>query len=329
MLFFSYHKLFKVPTNPHSLYFNSIFLTPTHPIQLPHPLKTLKKISIFSLIMKKLYRKGTVHPTPPLVSDHLSFLPAAILTLAAALSQEDKEVLAYLISCSPGSGNFPGDVSTNRRNIHKLKTPNSASETAVSGAKSCSSAVSGGGRAERVLSGEFSGNRRNTHKLKTPNSATETSGGGTKGGAAMSGGVSGGADHPASFNCDCFSCYMSYWAKWDLSPNRQLIHEILDAYEEGLQSKKEKSKKERRNKNKGYSSNSSGSVELKKTSSESNLNINGSVPDGSGESDPVEETSGNHGGGDEDESGGEEGGEKGSVRKFVSFIGEKIWSVWT
>lgn len=234
--------------------------------------------------MKKLYRKGTVHPTPPLVSDHLSFLPVAILTLAAALSQEDKEVLAYLISCSTGSGK---------------------------------------------LSGDFSTNRRNTHKLKTPNSATETSGGGTKGGAAMSGGVSGGADHPASFNCDCFSCYMSYWAKWDLSPNRQLIHEILDAYEEGLQSKKEKSKKERRNKNKGYSSNSSGSVELKKTSSESNLNINGSVPDGSGESDPVEETSGNHGGGDEDESGGEEGGEKGSVRKFVSFIGEKIWSVWT
>ncbi|OIT39581.1 PREDICTED: uncharacterized protein LOC109237894 [Nicotiana attenuata] len=282
--------------------------------------------------MKKLYRKGTVHPTPPLVSDHLSFLPVAILTLAAALSQEDKEVLAYLISCSTGSGNFSGDFSNNRRNTHKLKTPNSASD-AVSGAKNGSSAVSGGvgggGGAERVLSGEFSGNRRNTHKLKTPNSATETSfGGGTKGGAAVSGGVGGAADHPASFNCDCFSCYMSYWVKWDLSPNRQLIHEILDAYEEGLQSKKEKSKKERRNKNKG-SNISSGSVELKKTSSESNLNINGSVPGGSGEPDPVEETSGNHGGGDEDECGGEEGGEKGSVRKFVSFIGEKIWSVWT
>ncbi|XP_016482427.1 uncharacterized protein LOC107803260 [Nicotiana tabacum] len=283
--------------------------------------------------MKKLYRKGTVHPTPPLVSDHLSFLPVAILTLAAALSQEDKEVLAYLISCSTGSGKLSGDFSTNRRNTHKLKTPNSASETAVSGAKSGSSAVcggvGGGGGAERVLSGEFSGNRRNTHKLKIPNSATETSsGGGTKGGAAVSGGVGGVADHPASFNCDCFSCYMSYWVKWDLSPNRQLIHEILDAYEEGLQSKKEKSKKERRNKNKG-SNISSGSVELKTTSSESNLNINGSVPAGSIESDPVEETSGNHSGGDEDESGGEEGGEKGSVRKFVSFIGEKIWSVWT
>ncbi|KAJ6737888.1 F12F1.11-RELATED [Salix koriyanagi] len=50
--------------------------------------------------MKKLYCKGTVHPSTPIISDHLSFLPVTILTLAAALSPEDREVLAYLISCS-------------------------------------------------------------------------------------------------------------------------------------------------------------------------------------------------------------------------------------
>ncbi|XP_059307166.1 uncharacterized protein LOC132058819 [Lycium ferocissimum] len=215
--------------------------------------------------MKKLYRKGTVHPSPPLISDHLSFLPVAILTLASSLSQEDKQVLAYLISCS--SGEFSG---------------------------------------ENLLSGNFSGKRKNTH-------------------------------HVASFNCYCFSCYMSYWVKWDSSPNRQLIHEILDAYEDGLQqSKKEKSKKERRNNNnnKKKSSNGVGSVvsssssssELKKSSSE--LSLNGSGPgsgSGSGQADPVEETAGN----DEEETGGEEGGEKGSVRKFMSYLGEKIWGVWT
>nr|GMD92958.1 neurogenic protein mastermind [Ipomoea batatas] len=54
--------------------------------------------------MKKLYRKNTVHPSPPLVSDKLAFLPAAILAITAALSPEDQEALAYLISCP--SGNF-------------------------------------------------------------------------------------------------------------------------------------------------------------------------------------------------------------------------------
>lgn len=278
--------------------------------------------------MKKLYRKGTVHPSPPLISDHLSFLPVAILTLAAALSQEEKEVLAYLISCSSG------EVSGNRRTTHKSNTTNPPPATSIP--------VAG------ELSGDFSGNRRNTHhKSATPNSGSENSGGGSgsKGFSAavhggVHGGVGGGADHLSSFNCYCFSCYMSYWVKWDSSPNRQLIHEILDAYEDGLQNKKEKSKKERRNKNgsslkqsgsslnkKGSSNGDVGSsVELKKSSTEFSFNKNVSVS-GSGQSDPVEETSGNHGGGgDEEETGG---GERGSVRKFVSFLGERIWSVWT
>ncbi|KAL1372745.1 hypothetical protein HN51_002837 [Arachis hypogaea] len=60
--------------------------------------------------MKKLYRKGTVHPSPPVISDHhLAFLPPAILTLTVALSPQDLEVLAYLLTCpfssSPSSSN--------------------------------------------------------------------------------------------------------------------------------------------------------------------------------------------------------------------------------
>ena len=43
------------------------------------------------------------------------------------------------------------------------------------------------------------------------------------------------------------------------------------------------------------------------------------------------ETSGNGGGGDRERCGedGEKGLEKGSVRKFVSFLGERIWGVLT
>ncbi|KAF8391616.1 hypothetical protein HHK36_023922 [Tetracentron sinense] len=127
--------------------------------------------------MKKLYRKGKVHPSPPLISDHLAFLPATILTLTVTLSPEDREVLAYLISCSGSSGSFPGD-------------------------------------------------RRNTQKSKS---------------------VGGVGDHPPMFRCNCFRCYMSYWVRWDSSPNRQVIHEIIDAFEDGLlQKKNTKNRKERR-----------------------------------------------------------------------------------
>ncbi|KAA8526560.1 hypothetical protein F0562_008237 [Nyssa sinensis] len=130
--------------------------------------------------MKKLYSKGKVHPSLPAIADHLSLLPATILTLTVALSPEDKQVLAYLISCSGTSNNFSG----HRKTAHK-------------------SGLHGGG---------------------------------------------GGGDHPPQFHCNCFRCYMSYWVRWDTSPNRQLIHEILDAYEEGLFQKKNVKmiKKERR-----------------------------------------------------------------------------------
>nr|GEW00425.1 hypothetical protein [Tanacetum cinerariifolium] len=40
------------------------------------------------------------------------------------------------------------------------------------------------------------------------------------------------ADHSPVFTCKCFSCYMSYWALWDSSPNQNLIHHIIDAFED-------------------------------------------------------------------------------------------------
>ncbi|XP_059663105.1 uncharacterized protein LOC132308858 [Cornus florida] len=201
--------------------------------------------------MKKLYHKGAVHPSPPLISDHLAFLPATILTLTAVLSPEDREVLAYLISCS---------------------------------------------------SSNFSGNQKNTQKT-----------------TATGGGRGGGGDHPPSFNCSCFRCYTSYWVRWDSSPNRQVIHEIIDAFEDGLvQGKKERNRRERRKRG------CNGPDELKRSELMSS---------GKGkftESESVDKGGGGGGGGEgcgDDE--GEEGFEKGSVRKFVSFIGERIWSVWT
>ncbi|XP_071717627.1 uncharacterized protein [Rutidosis leptorrhynchoides] len=51
---------------------------------------------------------------------------------------------------------------------------------------------------------------------------------------------------PPVFDCYCFDCYTSYWFKWDSSPNRDLIHQAIEAFEESLtnneQSKKKKKK---------------------------------------------------------------------------------------
>ncbi|KAI6704600.1 hypothetical protein NL676_007562 [Syzygium grande] len=203
--------------------------------------------------MRKLYRRSvTVHPSPPPpISDHshlLSLLPAAILALTAALSPQDREVLAYLIS-----GN----------------------------------------------NGYFSNSR-----------------GKSKGGNC---------DHPPCFTCDCFRCYMSYWVRWDSSPNRQLIHEIIDAFEDGLVLKNKNNHRSVKGKNGRDRRRRSGlgaePAESKRPESNPAKNEPG---------DKIEEANpgGGGGGGGEVGSGGEEELEKGSVRRLVSFIGERIWGVW-
>ncbi|CAI9755099.1 unnamed protein product [Fraxinus pennsylvanica] len=198
--------------------------------------------------MKKMYKKGTVHPTPPLVSDQLlSFLPATILTLTAALSLEDREVLAYLISCS--STNFSNHP------------------------------------------------RKNT--LKITSTASD--------------------DHRPSFNCYCFSCYTSYWVRWDSSPNRQLIHEIIDAFEDGLQmqNKKEKSKRERRKSRRNNCHKSDESKVSEMSLSKNEFTESNSTAESAISSDA------------EDEQMAEEELERGSVGGFLNFLGERFWGVWT
>ncbi|KAI3440185.1 uncharacterized protein J3R85_003800 [Psidium guajava] len=200
--------------------------------------------------MKKL-RKGSVHPSPSLpiiVSCYLSLLPATILTLTAALSQQDREVLAYLIFCSTQTSTVKNNLKTSRR--------------------SSSSAKSG-------IAND---------------------------------------DHRSAFNCDCFRCYMSYWARWDSSPNRQLIHEIIDAYEDGLTSEKQPrnsgTKKEKRSKRR-----------LDARSGESKRSNLGNAELGQSESMREMKTSNNG------SSSAEKVAEKGLLRSLLNFIAEKIWGV--
>lgn len=54
------------------------------------------------------------------------------------------------------------------------------------------------------------------------------------------------------FECDCFDCYTSSWFKWDSSPNRELIHQAIEAFEESLATSNEITKK--KTKKKGHRS---------------------------------------------------------------------------
>ncbi|KAK1294757.1 hypothetical protein QJS10_CPA16g00957 [Acorus calamus] len=59
--------------------------------------------------------------------------------------------------------------------------------------------------------------------------------------AAASAAASGGGGlHRAAFDCGCFGCYMSYWCRWDSSPDRELIHRVIEAFEEHLESSSSK-----------------------------------------------------------------------------------------
>lgn len=64
----------------------------------------------------------------------------------------------------------------------------------------------------------------------------------------------GAADAPAAalrplLDCPCFECYTRFWTRWDSSPNRELIHRAIEAFEEELargESAKRGRRKERR-----------------------------------------------------------------------------------
>ena len=57
---------------------------------------------------------------------------------------------------------------------------------------------------------------------------------------------------PPMFECNCFDCYTSYWFKWDSSPNRKLIHQAIEVFEDhlahGKKSKKVNGRGKRRDK---------------------------------------------------------------------------------
>ncbi|KAL5215757.1 hypothetical protein ABZP36_007158 [Zizania latifolia] len=218
--------------------------------------------------MKKLYQgKGRrVHPAPAQVDAAAAAavaLPAAVLALASALTAEEQEVLAYLLS-----------------------------------------------------------------------------GGGAAGGRRRCRGA-----HPPEMGCGCFSCYKSFWARWDASPNRHLIHRIIDAVEEGggaggggTGPPRRPPRRRRRGRRGGGDC-----EEDAADSSEANANVQhlhhqlsgfdgGEDRDYEGDGDDEEEEGNSMDGEVDDETALAENdcsnGEKSTVGRLVRFIGEKVWAAW-
>ncbi|PKA50639.1 hypothetical protein AXF42_Ash017978 [Apostasia shenzhenica] len=196
--------------------------------------------------MKKLYNgKGKrVHPSPTPASpyDLLAALPAAVFALAAALSPEEREVLAYLLS---------------------------------------------GGSQEKIAGKK---------QPITPNHPRWQT-------------------HPPELNCGCFSCYKSFWARWDASPNRHLIHQILDAVEEPIDPKPlpgDRRHRRRRSRRKDFAEEESpAAVDAE-------------------EMRVLAEDDGNDVGFEEGivRSGDADGDCRSPMRRLVKFIGETVWGAW-
>lgn len=41
-------------------------------------------------------------------------------------------------------------------------------------------------------------------------------------------------NHSPSFDCSCFQCYVGFWGRWNGSPNRDVIHEAIEMFEDHM-----------------------------------------------------------------------------------------------
>eukprot|EP00249_Psilotum_nudum_P027081 c34369_g1_i1 orf=61-1176(-) len=155
----------------------------------------------------------------------LSSLPPALCLLASSLPPEDQEVLAYLICCCSFPLPLPVSPKKKRRNKFRARVSCVSSSAILSPQQQlvngcgCKEGLGCGGRVGKeslpccsLLRG--SPCRRNS-SLQHPRKV----GAGKKGGC---------------FGCDCFECYKVFWSRWDTSPNRELIHRVIDGFEDHL-----------------------------------------------------------------------------------------------
>ncbi|KAG6529762.1 uncharacterized protein LOC122040150 [Zingiber officinale] len=150
--------------------------------------------------------------------------------------------------------------------------------------------------------------------------------------------------HLPELGCGCFGCYTSFWARWDASPNRQVIHRIIDAVEEGLASKeRERGRRRRRS---GRGGRKGAAFKAAAAPEEGKVARPQLFPSSDDDGREYDDTTSSVDGADEEappvaaaeekvEDGTSDGDnsainaiDKSSVRRFMTFIGERVWGVW-
>lgn len=149
--------------------------------------------------------------------------------------------------------------------------------------------------------------------------------------------------------CGCFGCYKSFWARWDASPNRHLIHRIIDAVEEGgggggvsggpaRRGPSRRRRRGRRSSDAADYEDAADAGEVDASVDHHHQGCDGGMDhhgEYEGDGDDEEEEAGSSMDGDEDDAsvaseGDGCGGsaEKSTVGRLVRFIGEKVWGGW-
>ncbi|KAJ1694913.1 hypothetical protein LUZ63_011611 [Rhynchospora breviuscula] len=122
-------------------------------------------------------------------------------------------------------------------------------------------------------------------------------------------------EHSPDLGCGCFSCYKVFWERWDSSPNRQVIHEIIEKVEASEEGKSRRKSCRARGKDR------KSSVE----SNEEEMKEESLVEEADHEHDNCNVSHDDHDDGSVHHDSCSEGGNKSSVvGRFVRFIGEKL-----
>lgn len=169
----------------------------------------------------------------------------AIATLKAALPPEDQEVLAYLIARSPDVLPLQETETKKNRSGHKNGKPLPAStgidseqydeETPPPGGGGIGMASSSSPKPFRSSSSPFT-------RFAEADVLLRRSPSGRGVGSVQKEDLKNKRkasqhilrSHRLSFDCSCFQCYMGFWSRWDASPNREIIHQAIDLFEDHM-----------------------------------------------------------------------------------------------
>ncbi|CAL9066081.1 uncharacterized protein LOC135604808 [Musa acuminata AAA Group] len=142
--------------------------------------------------------------------------------------------------------------------------------------------------------------------------------------------------HPPELGCGCFGCYKSFWARWDASPNRHVIHRIIDIVEESSEAReldRGSGSRRRRRSGRGGRKDAGLAAEVAAAGVEESLGVvgmgfsrldGGRLADDDGEDGDDDGEEVNVG----SNSNNNANGGCNSVRRFMSFIGERVWGAW-